>query len=149
VGRRRAGDARRTDESEPAGYSASVGGLGGDSGAAGAAAGNWANRSAAASADPALWDQARDQDAARHARTTASRRLGRLVVASMAERLEVPRARLREALRAVGGAVRPARSGRAASARPAGTGSPRSSAASWGARAPRCCAPPGPSSTPA
>jgi hypothetical protein len=32
--------------------------------------------------------------------------------------------------------VRPARSGRAASARPAGTGSPRSSAASWGARAP-------------
>ncbi len=66
-----------------------------------AATANWANRSAAASADPARWGEPDGADAARRERVRMRRRLARLVLVSGAERLGVRPAELRRAVRTV------------------------------------------------
>jgi hypothetical protein len=86
----------RADSERPASFSAAVA-----SSSTSASAGNWANRSAAASADPSRWGQSSDREAARRNRARMARRLVAFVVASSAERLGVPPADLRAAVRTV------------------------------------------------
>jgi transcriptional regulator with XRE-family HTH domain len=83
-------------------FSAAVAPASSGAAAGAAASANWGNRSAAASADPSRWGEgAGSQDAARHSRRRTIRRLARLVVASSAERLGVPRGELAAAVRTV------------------------------------------------
>jgi hypothetical protein len=102
---------RGADGSAPASYSAGV-----SSGRAPtpAATANWGNRSAAASADPARWEEPDGADAARRERVRMRRRLARLVLVSGAERLGVRPAELRRAVHTVLRAQR--RAGRPAGA---------------------------------
>jgi hypothetical protein len=80
-------------DGRPASFSAAVA-----SSSTSASAGNWANRSAAASADPSRWGVPSGREAARRDRARMTRRLVALVVASSAERLGVPAADLRAAV---------------------------------------------------
>jgi hypothetical protein len=88
----------------PTSFSAAVA----SSSAAAAASTNWANRSAAASADPSRWGEPRGRETARRSRARMTRRLVALVLASTAERLAITPAELRAAVRTVAREHRPA-----------------------------------------